>query len=165
MEVVTYNVLFVCAGNEGRSPLAEVIARRYLAEALGVGDDELETTGFHVFSAGTHAPLGVQASARGAAIAKELGITMGVHPSRRLDEHLVRGADVVFCMDLAQMEYLAEHGIADKAELLDPTGREIPDPRGQDVDFYREVRDQIVGSLQRRLPQILTAAGGGENRR
>ena len=161
MEVVIYNVLFVCTGNVGRSPLAEVMARRFLAEALGVRDDELETNGIQVFSAGTHAPLGVQASARGSAIAEEIGISMGVHPSRRLDEHMVRGADVVFCMDLAQMEYLAEHGMADNAELLDPTGREISDPRGRDLDFYREVRDQIVTALRQRLPQILTAATGG----
>lgn len=158
MCVVTYNVLFICTGNVGRSPLAEVIARRYLAEASGVRDDELEAQGIRVFSAGTHAPPGVQASARAAAIAEEIGIPMGVHPSQRLDEETHIRADLVYCMDQTQIDYLAGVGLGDKAELLDPDGREIPDPRGQDLNFYREVRGLIVSALRRRLPEILAAA-------
>lgn len=94
---LTYDVLFVCAGNIGRSPLAEVMARRFLAQALGVGDDELEANGIRVLSASTLAPPGVQASARATSVAKEIGITIGKHPSRRLNKEMAAEADVIFC--------------------------------------------------------------------
>jgi protein-tyrosine phosphatase len=146
-------------GNIGRSPLAEVMARRFLAEALDVGDGELEENGIRVLSAGTLAPPGVQASARASSVAEEIGITIGEHPSERLTEQMGREADVIFCMDAAHLEHVGRLGFANKAELLDPDGREIPDPRHQDLDFYRHVRDHIAGALQRRVPQILADAG------
>ena len=98
---MTYTVLLLCTGNVGRSPLAEAMARRFLAEALDIGDDELEAHGIHVLSAGTLAPPGVQASARAAAVAEEIGIAIGPHASQRLTGPMVREADVIFCMDVA----------------------------------------------------------------
>lgn len=156
---MTYRVLFVCAGNVGRSPLAEVVARRLLSQALGVTDEELESTGIDVRSAGTLAPPGVPASLRSAAVAEEIGITMGPHPSQRLEEGIVARSDVIYCMDGTQLDFLARLDWGDKAELLDLDGEAIPDPRGQDLDFYRQVRDRIRVALERRLPRILADAG------
>ena len=80
---MTYTVLFVCAGNVGRSPLAEAIARRLLAESLNVGDDQLESYGLRVLSAGTEAPEGIETSSRGVTLAAEIGIVMNRRPARR----------------------------------------------------------------------------------
>ena len=156
---MTFTILFVCTGNVGRSPLAEVMARRLLAEELGVGDDELEANGIRVFSAGTRAPSGVQASARAGTIAEEIGISLGRHPSERLTRQMVARADVIYCMDSTQIDDIAQLEVADKVSLLDPDGSEILDPRGRDLDFYREVRDQMASALRRRVPEILAHAG------
>jgi protein-tyrosine phosphatase len=156
---MTYTVLFVCAGNIGRSPLAEVMARRFLAEALGVGEHQLEANGIRVLSAGTLAPPGVQASPRASAVAEEIGITIGRHPSQHLSATMAAQADVIFGMETTHIDHLAQLGFGDKAALLDPGGRAIPDPRHQDLGFYREVRDHIAVALQRRIPQILANAG------
>lgn len=158
---MTYTVLFVCTGNVGRSPLAEVMARRFLAEALGVEDGELEGRGLRVFSAGTLAPPDVPASVRATAVAGEIGIAIGRHASERLTGTMAGEADLIYCMDATQIEHLARLGFAAKAALLDPDGLAIPDPRHQDLDFYRKVRDRIAAALQRRIPQILEGAGLG----
>ena len=156
---MTYTVLFVCTGNVGRSPLAEAMARRFLAEALGVEDAALESRGIRVLSAGTKAPTGLQASARANSVAEEIGITIGRHPARRLTKTMVREADLILCMDAEQTARISKWGLATNAELLDPSGREIPDPRRHDIAFFRQVRDQIAAALEDRVPQILAGAG------
>jgi tRNA threonylcarbamoyl adenosine modification protein (Sua5/YciO/YrdC/YwlC family) len=45
-------ILFVCSGNTCRSPMAEAIARKYLADRLSVSPDELENKGVHVIVGG-----------------------------------------------------------------------------------------------------------------
>ena len=67
-------------------------------------------------------------------------------------------ADVIFFMDATQTDRLAKLGFLDKAELLDPDDEEIPDPRGQDMAFFRQVRDRIGDALERRAPQIIADA-------
>ena len=49
-----FSVLFVCTGNVCRSPVAELVTRRLLADNFGPE----EATRFAVSSAGTHAAVG-----------------------------------------------------------------------------------------------------------
>jgi len=53
MAKIEYSVLFVCTGNTCRSPMAEGIAKRVLAERKRVPIDQLESAGVRVRSAGT----------------------------------------------------------------------------------------------------------------
>jgi len=61
-------------------------------------------------------------------------------------------------MDAGQVERVARLGFPDKARMLHPAGEAIPDPRGRDPDFFRQVRDCIVLALEKRVPEILAEA-------
>lgn len=156
---MTYTVLFLCTGNIGRSPLAAALGRHKLAGALGIKNQSLEESGILVRSAGTHAPEGMAASPRGAAVAAEHGVSLTGHVSTRLTIPMAEEADRIFCMDAAQVAYVGSLGVHRPVELLDPAGNDIPDPHGQDLDFFRNVAGQIAAALDERLPEILEEAG------
>lgn len=137
------------------------MTRRLLAESLGAEDGEVEARGIRVLSAGTEAPTGIVTSGRGVELAKEIGIAMVPSPARRLTKEMAGEADVIFGMDTDHLQYLSEWGFGEKTELLDPRGREIPDPRRHDMAFFRNVREEIASALSVRVPQIIAAAGRG----
>jgi protein-tyrosine phosphatase len=85
-------VLFVCHGNICRSPFAEVLARKLLAER-GAGAD-LGSAGF----IGPGRPVPEIAIA--AALA--YGVDLGAHRSQLLTPTLVSGADLILVMDTVQ---------------------------------------------------------------
>ena len=69
-------ILFVCSGNTCRSPLAEVITRRLLADA--------NRTDVEVSSAGTNAWDGSPASDGALLVGMERGLDLSEHRSRQL---------------------------------------------------------------------------------
>ena len=56
-------VVFVCTGNTCRSPLAEALCKKRLADALGCAMADLPGRGFFVCSAGLAAMMGGPAAA------------------------------------------------------------------------------------------------------
>jgi protein-tyrosine phosphatase len=157
---VTFSILVLCTGNIGRSPLAEAILRSRLAAELGVGVSELPDHGVVVSSAGTRAPEWMGASARGIALAARWGVDMTGHRSTRVSPELVRQASIVYCMDLGQIRDLeaVDPAAAREVEMLDPSGAEIPDPRGRDDAFFLKVADRISAAIEVRLPGLLVRA-------
>lgn len=156
-------ILFLCTGNIGRSPLAAGLARHRLAEALGLEAPDLERQGIRVWSAGTLAPEGMKPSPKSVAVAAERGVDVGDHMSTRLTPAMAHAADRIFCMDDEQLASIATLGVGDRADLLDPGGLEIPDPRGRDLDFYRVVRERIEAALEARVPELLQEAAGADS--
>ena len=112
-----------------------------------------------VRSGGTQAPEGMAASPRGVAVAAEHGVDLSGHVSARVTPSMAEASDRIFCMEAAQVEYVLSLGVHSPVELLDPAGNDIPDPHGQDLEFYREVGGRIATSLDARLPMILAEAG------
>jgi len=154
--VMNRTVLFVCSGNSCRSPLAEAMCRKMLAERLGVGERELGTKGYEVASCGTRAVVGMPASLESRQVASELGLDLSEHLSRPLTEKMLRGSDVVYVMTADQMgEILAMYPWSrGKVMLLDGKGRPIMDPHGGDLETYRRCACQIEKALRKRTGDL-----------
>src|SRR5712691_6240493 len=76
--VTPCRILFVCTGNTCRSPLAEALCKKRLAEQLGCRVDELAERGYVVASAGVSAYPGDEAAAAAVEIAAEFGAGLDV---------------------------------------------------------------------------------------
>lgn len=147
------HLLFVCSGNQCRSPIAAGIADQ-LALELGLAVD--------VRSAGTLGIEGAPAHPHVVAVAREIGVDLTGHRSRALTPALIRWAHVVYVMEEAHG--VAVRGLApDVGERVVPlgplAGRErIEDPIGSWLRGpYRATREELVVALRRALPAL---AGG-----
>jgi protein-tyrosine phosphatase len=142
---------FVCTGNTCRSPLAEAVCKKLLAERLGCTVDELPQRGFLVLSAGVAAMMGARAAEEAVAVAAELGADLSEHRSRPLTADLARQADCLLVMTAGHAEAVREQfgRVSPRLCLIDPSGEDIPDPIGSDLPVYRGCARQIAGHLER----------------
>src|SRR5436305_11463842 len=102
--VTPCRILFVCTGNTCRSPLAEALCKKRLAEQLGCRVEELAERGYVVASAGVSAYPGDEAAAAAVEIAAEFGACLDAHQSRPLDPELAASADHLLCMTRGHLE-------------------------------------------------------------
>jgi protein-tyrosine phosphatase len=93
----TFDVVFVCTGNQFRSPLAEAVFTR-------------ETAGFRVrvSSCGTGAIDGARAFEEAAKLATRLSVDLSAHRSRRLGD--LSGADLVVGFERGHVEHAVVDG-------------------------------------------------------
>jgi protein-tyrosine phosphatase len=155
-EVNVTTLLFVCTGNTCRSPMAEALARKMLADRLQVKEAELPERGYRVLSAGTAAGHGGAAAEEAEQAVKKFGADLTTHESRPVTVAMIEEADKVWVMTPRHKKTLVEWmpDQAAKIELLDPSGREVDDPIGGTAEFYRAVAQQIHDSLTERLKEI-----------
>lgn len=152
-------VVFVCTGNTCRSPMAEALFKKLLAERLGCRPDELADRGYLVQSAGLSAAPGGPAADEAVAIVHELGGDLTGHASQPVSRDLVAQADHLVAMTEGHRRLLERHfprsGCTPR--LLCPQGRDVDDPVGGGSDVYRACAQQILAHLQALVAEVYSA--------
>lgn len=143
-------VLFVCMGNICRSPMAEGVFKRRVAEA-GLSDDIVSD------SAGTHDyHVGEPPDARAQRTVERRGYDISGLRGRQVTRRNFSEFDCVLAMDEMNLRLLAtlcpqEH--AHKLKLFlefhtDPAMREVPDPYYGGAQGFERVLDMVEEAAQ-----------------
>lgn len=152
------SLLFLCHGNQCRSPFAAGAARRLLPDWVDVA------------SAGFLAP-GRRAPPDAITAAAELGVDLSAHRSTLLTVDHFRNAELVVVMDRDQRRRAVamRPALAGQVVLLGdldpvPASRDVPDPVNQPLDAFRSSYARIDRCV-RELVAVWSQPAGHQSRR
>ena len=133
-------IIFICTGNTCRSPMAEGLFRRLLAER-GITDITCD-------SAGLFANPGEPA----VAACRELGVDLSDHRAKPLSQEMLQSADLFVVMMQSHAGVLKSSGVPQ--EKIRVLGGGVGDPFGGSMAIYRASRDQIQKALEELLHEL-----------
>lgn len=150
-------IVFVCTANTCRSPMAEALCKKLLADSLHCAIDDLPERGYTVLSAGTAGFDDCPASYQAVEAMSRRGLDLSEHRSRPVTPGLVADADVIFVMARHHGDSIRRilPEAADRIRLMDASGADIEDPVGGSVEDFVACAEHIQRCLSRELPHLL----------
>ncbi len=149
-------VLFVCTGNTCRSPMAEIMARKMIADRLGCDLNDVADRGVMVMSAGISAMNGGRPSLESVDVMAKMGLNLSDHESQPLTSQLVRHADIIWTMTRSHRQAIVSQwpDAASRTAVLCPNQDDVTDPIGGPVEFYEQCAAQIRDALATRVAKL-----------
>lgn len=154
-----YQVLLICTGNTCRTPMAEGILKKLLAEQ---GAQMV-----HVKSAGIGAMDGMPASFIGVSVSRMHEVNIMHHRSQQVTKKLMDKSDLVLVMAENHMNYMREKfpQHMNKVHLLKnfenddpPEDPNVFDPIGGDAELYEEVFLGLEEEMKRITTHIINSS-------
>ncbi|NEI70594.1 low molecular weight phosphotyrosine protein phosphatase [Rhizobium lusitanum] len=150
-----HRILFVCAGNICRSPLAEGIFRHLASAAGRAGEFEIDSAG----TGGWH--QGQRPDRRSIAAAADHGIDISGQRARRIASADFGGFDLILAMDQDNLKNLRKTAPADalgKLHLFNAlalgSNKDIPDPYYGDREDFEMVYTMLLAGCSALLPKV-----------
>lgn len=146
-------IVFVCAGNTCRSPMAEAV---FASELKRRKIDDAEGCSAGISAKGNGAE---NINLKSASTLAENGLSVENFHARKLDEEILKNAFAFVCMTDEQRDYVMElrwnalrktreeeivNNVFSFSEIC---GYEIPDPYGGDVELYRKTFSLINAAM------------------
>jgi L-threonylcarbamoyladenylate synthase len=151
-------ITFVCSGNICRSPMAEGLLKRKIAQSKYKSVIEIN-------SAGTLNIADAHPTLEAMDVAHNDGLNLTEHLSRGLNKSIIHQSNLVLCMALDHIHYIQENfpEYRSRAKLLKQinidsklSNPSIPDPIGQSLSYYEKIYKQISNEIDRITPYVYT---------